>query len=56
MRAATTDRVVTEATLDVFGLKAPPTRLFAPRIVALTLANRSRPAQFATEPRPAIAP
>jgi 2-polyprenyl-6-methoxyphenol hydroxylase-like FAD-dependent oxidoreductase len=52
MRAATTDQVVVEAVLDVFGLKAPPTRLFSPHIVARTLTNRSRPTKFATAPLP----
>jgi hypothetical protein len=56
MRAATTDPVVVEAILDVFGLKAPPTRLFAPRLVARVLANRARPTQFATAPLPVITP
>jgi 2-polyprenyl-6-methoxyphenol hydroxylase-like FAD-dependent oxidoreductase len=56
MRAATTEPAVCEAILDVFGLKAPPTRLFAPRILARALATRARPTQFATASHPAITP
>lgn len=51
-RVASTDRVVCRAFFDVANLLAPPTALFAPRVLARVVAGALRPTRTGKTPKP----